>query len=66
MDYTNRRLGSRTERGHKVVRCPKCGRKGEGVRYTDGTAVIVHKTRSGPFWFVEVTDRCMLAYGEMP
>lgn len=57
MDYTKARLGSKSYRGRKVGRCPKCGQKGEHTRYASGGEIYVHRLTQG-MWAANV------AYGD--
>ena len=60
-DYTTRRVGSRTDRGRRIERCPECGRKGEAVTYRSGERNFVHRsTFDGLMWTVEASDHCFI------
>ena len=57
-DLTKRRLHSKPF-GRPIEVCSECGRKGEYVKYTDGSQMYAHKKNTfGLFW--SVTDSCYI------
>lgn len=57
VDFTKMRLGSRPNGGEKIIRCSKCGRKGQFSIYTKGGAVVKHKAKQSAFGLL-VTEHC--------
>ena len=62
IDYTKFRLNTKPF-GIRIRRCPKCGRKGEALRYDDGTGRVFHTARRGLIGLT-IGDHCMLTRGE--
>jgi hypothetical protein len=57
-DLSKRRLHSKPF-GRPIEICTKCGRKGEHVKFTDGSQMFAHKKHTtGMFW--SVTDSCYI------
>lgn len=59
VDYTKKRLNSRSERGLRIGRCSKCGRKGEHIKYRDGGESFHHIVTDGPI--PTITDSCFIS-----
>jgi hypothetical protein len=45
VDFSKLRLGSKTERGKRIVLCPECGRKGELSAALRPSPLIIHRGR---------------------
>jgi hypothetical protein len=46
-------------RGRPIVKCPKCGRKGEQSTYRNGSKLIIHSGELGEF-ALHVRDSCFI------
>lgn len=60
IDYTHKRLHSKTDRGLRIEVCPKCGRKGERIVYRDGAVHYAHKGEVGMWGMISIDDHCMI------
>jgi hypothetical protein len=54
LDYTKLRLNKKL----RIVKCPKCNRKGELHRYIDKSAMIIHKSHIELGMFNNIDDSC--------
>jgi hypothetical protein len=62
---TSLRKGVRAPTGGRIEVCPKCGRKGAGAHYKDGSHLYKHSaTFRG--WYWEVTDSCFIPTDPSP
>jgi hypothetical protein len=62
INFTEKKLGSKTDRGRKIVRCPTCGLKGElsnGVAW--GASVLIIHRGVLKFEKFNMTEQCMVA-----
>ena len=60
-DYTKARLGSK-DGISKIVKCPKCGKKGLCRNYDDGNSLIIHTAEDGGFCSL-VREHCYITKG---
>lgn len=60
IDYTKLRLSAK----NRIVKCPKCNRKGALRKYTDGTTMIIHKSHIAMGMFNQIDDSCFFGKGE--
>ena len=58
IDYTKMRLGAKLTPSTKIVKCPKCGRKGLMIPFSNDTIVYDHKKRYLGGIFYESIDSC--------
>jgi hypothetical protein len=62
VNFTEKKLGSKTDRGRKIVRCPDCGLKGElsGGKAWGASVLIIHRGVVKQEVF-SMTEQCMVA-----
>lgn len=54
LDYTKMRLSKK----QKIVKCPRCNRKGELHKYVTGAVMIIHRSQIELGMFNNVKDCC--------
>jgi hypothetical protein len=59
IDYTKARLNSKSYRGRRIERCPRCGKKGEHSTYQRGGEMYVHTLVEG-MWAATTGEHCII------
>ena len=60
INYTTKRLHSKTASGKPIEICPKCGRKAELTEHVQGSKQYTHVKESYASLFWNVTDYCYI------